>query len=110
MSQPNRISFAFIAAVLIADGVAAFGGVAALGFVFLFCLHKLDFLKHRGKWAAITIFLAMLAVAAYGLAFFVQATVYALPAIAEKSLPAIIQWAAAHQISPAVHRPQQFEG
>jgi len=64
-----------------------------------FAINKLHFLKARGKWPAIAIFLALLAVAAYGLAFFVHATVEALPAIAEKAVPAIIQWADAHQIT-----------
>jgi len=64
-----------------------------------FAINKLNFLKARGKWPAITIFLVLLAGAAYGLAFFVRATAEALPAIAEKALPAIIQWANAHQIT-----------
>jgi predicted PurR-regulated permease PerM len=37
-------------------------------------------------------------VAAYGLAYFVQATIGALPNIAEKALPAVTQWCAEHNI------------
>jgi predicted PurR-regulated permease PerM len=64
-----------------------------------YAISKLHFLKARGKWPAIGIFLVLLSAAAYGLAFFVQATAEALPAIAEKAVPAIVQWAGAHQIS-----------
>jgi len=64
-----------------------------------FAISKLNFLKARGKWPAIAIVLALLAGAAYGLAYIVQATAEALPAIAEKAVPAIIQWAASHQIT-----------
>lgn len=74
-------------------------GVLLLSILFsYFAITKLDFLKGRRKWTAITLFLALLAGAAYGLAFFVQATVAALPAIAEKAAPKIIQWAGEHHI------------
>jgi predicted PurR-regulated permease PerM len=64
-----------------------------------FALTRLDFFRGRRKWPAITLFLALLAGLAYGLAFFVRATAEALPGIAEKSVPAIIQWAADHHIT-----------
>jgi predicted PurR-regulated permease PerM len=99
VSQPNRISFGFILAVLILTGWLHLG-VLLLSVLFsYFAISKLDFLKPRGKWPAIAIFIVLLAAAAYALEFFVQATVVALPAIAEKAMPAIIQWAAAHQIT-----------
>ena len=98
MSQPSRISFAFILAVIVLTGWMHLG-VLLLSVLFsYFILSKLDFLKHRGKWAAIAFFCILLAFTAYGLGFFIQAMVEALPSIAEKSLPAIIQWAGAHQI------------
>jgi predicted PurR-regulated permease PerM len=96
--SPKRISFACILAMLVLTGWLHLGALLLSVLFSYFALSKLDFLKHRGKWAAITIFLVLLAFATYGLAFFIQATVEALPAIAEKSLPAIIQWAGEHQI------------
>jgi predicted PurR-regulated permease PerM len=98
VSRPNRISFIFILAVLIATGWLHLGPMLLSVLFSYYAISKLDFLKPRGKWPAIAIFLTGLAVAAYGLAFFVQATAEALPGIAEKSVPAIIQWAAEHQI------------
>jgi predicted PurR-regulated permease PerM len=98
VSQPNRISFVFILGILVLTGWLHLGALLLSVLFSYFALSKLNFLKHRGKWAAITIFCVLLAFAAYALAFFVQATVAALPSIAEKALPAIIQWAAAHQI------------
>ena len=99
MSRANRISFAFILAVLVLTGWLNLG-VLLLSILFsYFAITKLDFLKGRRKWPAVTLFLALLAGAAYGLAFFVQATALALPGIAEKAVPAIIQWAGTHHIN-----------
>ena len=99
MSQPYRISFAFIALVVLLTGWLHLGALPSSVSFSYFAISKLDFLKPRGTWPAIAIFIALLAVAAYGLEFFVRATVAALPAIAEAALPAIIQWAAVHQIT-----------
>jgi predicted PurR-regulated permease PerM len=97
--QPNRISFVFILAVLVLTGWLQLG-VLLLSVLFsYFALCKLDFVKPRGKGAAILMFLALLAGAAYGLGFVIHATINALPAIAEKAVPAIIQWADLHGIS-----------
>jgi predicted PurR-regulated permease PerM len=99
VSQPNRISFVFILAVMVLTGWLHLGALLLSVLFSYFAISKLDFLKPRGKWPAIAMFLALLAAVAYGLAFFVHATVEALPAITEKAVPAIIQWAAAHQIT-----------
>jgi predicted PurR-regulated permease PerM len=99
VSQPNRISFAFIIAVMVLTGWLHLGALLLSVLFSYFAISKLDFMKRCGKWTAIAIFVGLLAGAAYGLAFFVQATAEALPAIAEKAVPAIIQWAGAHQIA-----------
>lgn len=64
-----------------------------------FVITKLDFLKPRGKWLAVAIFLALLATLGYGLTFFIQALVQALPGIAEKALPVFVKWATDHHIT-----------
>jgi hypothetical protein len=46
----------------------------------------------------VAIFLVLLAGLAYALTYFIHATVQALPNIAEKAVPVIIQWATDHQI------------
>ena len=98
VNEPKRISFVFILAALILTGWLKLG-VLLLSILFsYFALTQLDFFKGRRKWPAITLFLALLAALAYGLAFFIRATAAALPGIAENSVPAIIQWAAGHHI------------
>ena len=98
MSRPDRISFALIAGVLVLTGWLHLGLLLLSVLFSYFALTKLDFLKHRGKWAAITMFVMLVFIIAYELAYFVQDTAEALPRIAEKAVPAVIQWAAAHQI------------
>jgi predicted PurR-regulated permease PerM len=98
VNEPKRISFVFILAAFILTGWLHLG-VLLLSILFsYFALTHLDFFKGRRKWPAITVFLAFLAGLAYGLAFFIRATATALPGIAEKSVPAIIQWGADHHI------------
>jgi predicted PurR-regulated permease PerM len=63
-----------------------------------YAISKMDFLKPRGKWLAIVIFLLLVAGMAYGLASLIKASVEDLPAIADKALPDITQWAAANHI------------
>ncbi len=63
-----------------------------------FVIAKLNFMKPRAKWLAVAIFLALLAGAAYALTYFIHETVTALPKIAERAVPAVIQWAKDHQI------------
>jgi predicted PurR-regulated permease PerM len=63
-----------------------------------FIITKLNFMKPRAKWLAVAIFLALLAGIAYGLAFFIRDTVKALPEIADRAVPVIVQWATEHQI------------
>ena len=73
-------------------------GVFLLSILFsYFALTKLNFFKAH-KWPGITVFLLLLAGAAYGLGYFIDALITALPAIADKAVPAIIQWAAEHNI------------
>src|SRR5206468_12695206 len=56
-------------------------------------LTKLHFLKHRGKWVPVVLFLFLLAVLAYGFGHFINQAVRALPEIAEAAIPSVIQWA-----------------
>ena len=65
--------------------------VAAL-FAYL-ALKRLEIPKRGGKALAVIIFLVGLAAIAYGLGYFVNQTVRALPEIGDKAIPAIITWA-----------------
>ena len=61
-------------------------------------LARLDFLKHRGKWAAVGMFLFLLLALASTLGHFLDHVAHALPIIAEEAVPLIIQWAKQHAI------------
>lgn len=98
MSQPSRISFAMLPLILVLTGWLHMGALLLSVLFSYFAIAKLDFLKPRGKWLAVALFLALLAGLAYGLTYFIQATVQALPNIAEKAVPAIMQWASDHKI------------
>jgi len=56
-------------------------------------LTRLKFFKRGGKWLAVAIFLVLVAGIAYGLGYFINQTVRALPEIADKAIPSIIQTA-----------------
>jgi len=98
-SAPTRsllISYGIFVLICILIGVlhltTAF--VAAL-FSYL-ALRMLSFGKHKG--IAIALFLVVLAVVAYGFAFFVNHAIVALPAIASTSVPMIVRYATEHGI------------
>jgi predicted PurR-regulated permease PerM len=99
MSKPNCISFAFIALILVLAGWLQMGALLLSVLFSYFIITKLNFLKPRGKWIAVAIFLALLAALAYALTYFIHETVEALPKIANHAVPAIIQWATDHQIA-----------
>jgi predicted PurR-regulated permease PerM len=98
MSRPKNISFWFILLVLVLVGWLQMGALLLSVLFSYFVITKLDFLKARGKWIAVTIFLVLVAVLAYALTYFIHATVRALPSIAERAVPAIIRWCGEHQI------------
>ena len=98
MSQPNRVSFAFILLILVLTGWLHLGALLLSVLFSYFIITKLNFMKPRAKWLAVAIFLVLLAGIAYALTYFIHDTVKALPAIAERALPAIVQWATDHQI------------
>jgi predicted PurR-regulated permease PerM len=99
MSKPNRISFAFLALILVLTGWLHMGALLLSVLFSYFVIAKLNFMKPWGKWLAVAFFLALLAALAYALTYFIQKTVQELPKIANDAVPAIINWATAHQIT-----------
>jgi predicted PurR-regulated permease PerM len=65
--------------------------VAAL-FTFL-ALSRLSWPKLGGKWLAVALFLVFFLGAAYALGYFIHQTVHALPEIADKAIPSVIDTA-----------------
>jgi len=98
LSKPARVSYLFIAAVLIAAGWLQMATPLLVALFGYFALTKLHRLKRWGKWPAVLMFLILVAGVAYGLGHFIRQTVRALPEIADKAVPSVIQWAEQHQI------------
>ena len=63
-------------------------------------LTKLNFLKHRGKWVAIALFLILVGAIGYGLGNIINQAVRTLPDVADQAIPSILQWAKQHHIEP----------
>jgi predicted PurR-regulated permease PerM len=89
----RRFSFYFMAGalVLLITLRLATPLLAAL-FTYL-ALTRLHFFRRGGKWFAILVFLVFLGAIAYGLGYFVRQTVKALPEIADKAIPSVIETA-----------------
>src|SRR5438105_181665 len=92
-SSLQRFSYFFMALVfiLVMELRLAVPLLATL-FTFL-TLTRLHFVRRGGKWLAVGVFLALVAALAYGLGYFIDQTVRALPEIADKSIPSIIETA-----------------
>ncbi len=98
MSKPGRISYFFIAATLVLAGWLHLATPFVAALFAYFALTKLDFMKGRAKWLAVVLFVILVAGVAYGLGYFINQAVEALPRIADKAIPAIIQWAREHSV------------
>ncbi len=98
LSKPTWFSYGFMAIVLLLVGVLHLGVpfIAAL-FAFL-ALTKLNFVKRRGRWLPVLLFVILVAALAYGLGYVINQAVRVLPDVADQAIPSIIQWAKQHQI------------
>lgn len=91
MSLPARLSYAFIALLIIAAGWLK---LATPLVTVLFCFFALHILSVGGrKWLGITLFLVLLVGAGTGFYFFLKQSAIALPRIAETSIPVVLEWA-----------------
>lgn len=97
-SKPAWVSYGFIAAVLVLIGVLHLGMPFVAGLFSFLALTKLNFIKHRGRWAPVVLFVILLAAATYGLGYVINQAVRVLPEVADQSIPWVIQWAKQHQI------------
>ncbi len=90
MSLPSRLSYAFIALLFIAAGWLH---LATPFVTVLFCFFALHVLAFSGrKWLAVSLFLILLTGAGLGFYFFVKHSYKAIPEIAEKTIPVVLQW------------------
>ena len=98
MNRANRISFAFILLTLVMTAWFHLGALLLSVLFSYFILTKLNFMKPRAKWLAVAVFLILLAGIAYVLTYLIHATVRALPSIADRAVPAIVDWATVNKI------------
>ena len=91
MSLPARLSYAFIALLIIAAGWLK---LATPLVTVLFCFFALHVLSFGGrKWLGISLFLILLGGVGVGFYFFVEQTSVAMPRIAETTIPVVLEWA-----------------
>src|SRR5438477_10646864 len=96
--KPARISYGFVAGALVLIGWLHLATpLLAVLFAYL-ALTKLHFLKHRGKWAPVVLFIFVLTALAYGFGHLINQTVQALPEIAKNAIPSAIEWAKGRHI------------
>jgi len=96
--KPARFSFLFMAGTLILVGYFHMATPLLVAFFSYLALTKLHFLKWGGKMLAVTLFLVLVSAVTYGLVYFINQSVRALPEIADKAIPSVIQWAREYQI------------
>jgi predicted PurR-regulated permease PerM len=98
LTKPARVSYLFMAATLILAGVLHMATPLLAALFAYFVLTKLHFSHRWPKWPAIAILLIIVAGISYGLGHFINQTVKALPEIADKAVPPVIELAQRHHI------------
>jgi predicted PurR-regulated permease PerM len=96
--KPARISFLFMLGTLVLVGCLHLATPLLVAFFAYLALTKLQFMKRGGKWLAVVLFLFLVSGVTYGLGHFVKQTIRALPEIADKAIPLVIEWGQKHQI------------
>ena len=90
MSLPSRLSYAFIALMIIAAGWLH---LATPLVTVLFCFFALHVFSIGGrKWLAITLFVILLAGVSVGAYFFAKNAYKTVPEIAAKTIPVVLEW------------------
>lgn len=89
----RTVSYAFIAALFLLIVALRLAPLLLAVLFGYFILDKLHFNRTHGKWMAVTLFLALAAVIAQGLIFFIRDTFAGLPEIVDKSVPPMIRFA-----------------
>src|SRR5258708_38760889 len=98
LDKPSRFSFWFIVGIIVLAACLHLGGPLVVILFSFFALTKLNFLPRRGRWVAVGLFLFLGATLAYGLGLFINQMVKALPEIADRAIPAVIESAKKYQM------------
>lgn len=97
-NKPVRISYLFMAGTLVLVGYFRMATPLLVAFFTYLALTHLHFPKRGGKTLAVGLFLVLVAGLVYALAHFAHQSLRALPEIADKAIPSIIEWAREYQI------------
>jgi predicted PurR-regulated permease PerM len=97
LSKPTRISYYFIAGTLILAGWLHLATPLLAALFSYFALRQLYFFR-RGRLLSVLLFVIFVGAVGYGLGFFIRHTVKALPEIANKAIPTIIETARHYQV------------
>jgi len=97
-NMTTRVSYLFLVGTFILVGWLHLATPLLAALFSYLALTKLNFLGRRGRWLAVVLFLILLSGIAYALGHFTSQTVRALPEIANKAIPSVIQWARQYQI------------
>ena len=96
--KPARISYLFMLGTLVLLGFLHLATPLLVAFFAYLALTKLHFQKRVGKWLTVALFVVLVSAVSYGLGHFVNQSIRALPEIADKAIPSVIQWAREYQI------------
>src|SRR5690349_17462545 len=91
--KPAWLSYGFMVVVLLLVGLLHLGVPFIAGLFAFLALTKLNFLKHRGRWVPVVLFLILVAALAYGLGYVINQAVRVLPDVADQAIPSVIQLA-----------------
>jgi predicted PurR-regulated permease PerM len=97
-AKPARVSYLFILGTLILVACFRLATPLLVAFFAYLALTKLHFFRPRGKVLAVVLFVVLVSGIAYGLGVFVNHTLKALPDIADRAIPSVIEWARQYQI------------
>jgi predicted PurR-regulated permease PerM len=93
LNKPCKISYLVIAGTLILAGCLHLATPLIVALFGYFALAKLHFSDRWPKWPAVLFLVVIVAGLTYGLGHFVHDTVKALPEIADKAVPSVIELA-----------------
>jgi predicted PurR-regulated permease PerM len=96
--MPARISYLFMLGTLVLVACFRLGTPLLVAFFAYFALTKLPSRKGGGKLLTVGLFLVLVSGITYGLGYFVNHTIRALPEIADRAIPSVIEWARQYRI------------
>lgn len=96
ISLPTRISYGIMVALLVLIGWLHLGALVVTALFGYFALNFLSFGK--SKTLGVTLYVVLMVTAAYGTFYFSKRTYMTLPEIADRTIPAVVDYAEAHDI------------